>query len=124
MRSMLLMNLFFLLVLTGCGQVSKTTIYNDSTYDKLAKAENIRIKHIDGREFVFYRMEVMKQDVNFIYARCWVKKKSEPVDYKFNKQDIVIESTSFSSSMAANYFMLTVITVGIIILVPIILSKL
>lgn len=123
MRSILLQVLFVVLWISGCSQVEKTTVYNDRTYPELAKAKNIRLKHIDGRAFVFYRMEVMKTDENFIYARCWEKKNSEPVDYKFNKQEVVIESSSFSGAAATNYFLITMITVGLLILIPIILSK-
>ena len=123
MRSMLWPVFFILLYVNSCSQVEKTTVYNDRTYAELTKAKNVRIKHIDGKEFVFYRMEVMKTDESYIYARCWEKKNSKPVDYKFNKQEVVIESSAFSGSMATNYFLITLVTVGIIILIPIILSK-
>lgn len=120
---MLLSVLLMLFCVSSCSQVEKTTVYNDRTYPDLAKAKNVRIKHIDGKEFIFYRMEVVKTDDNFIYARCWEKKDSEPVDYKFNKQEVVIESSAFSGKMATNYFLITLITVGLLILIPIILSK-
>ena len=123
MRSMLLPVLFMLLWVSSCSQVEKTTVYNDRTYPDLANAKNVRIKHIPGKEFVFYRMEVVKTDESVIYARCWEKKNSEPVDYKFNKQEVVIVSSTFSGSAATNYFLITLITVGLLILIPIILSK-
>lgn len=123
MRSLLLPVLLILFYVSSCSQVEKTTVYNDRTYPDLAKAKNVRIKHIDGKEFVFYRIEVVKTDENYIYARCWEKKNSEPVDYKFNKQEVVIESSAFSGSAATNYFLITLITVGLLILIPIILSK-
>ncbi len=123
MRSLLLPVLLILFYVNSCSQVEKTTVYNDRTYADLAKAKNVWIKHIDGKEFVFYKMEVVKTDENYIYARCWKKKNSEPVDYKFNKQEVVIESSAFSGSAATNYFLITLITVGLLILIPIILSK-
>lgn len=113
----------FFIFISGCGEVSRTTVYNDRTYPEVSKAENIRIKHIDGREFVFHRIEVVTVDENFIYARCWERKKSNPVDYKFNKKEVIIESTSFSANKAVNYIFLTVITVGLIVLINILLSE-
>lgn len=113
----------YVLCIAGCGQVSKTVIYNDHTYKEVSKAENVRITHIDGKTFGFYRMEVITVDDHFIYARCWEKKKSEPIDYKFNKQEVIIESTSFSGAKTANYIFFTAVTVGLIIFLNIILSK-
>lgn len=107
----------------GCGEVSKTTIYNDNTYQELSKAINVRIKNIDGKEYGFYKIEVVKVDENYIYARCWERKKSEPIDYKFSKQEVIIESTTFSGTKTANYVLFTVATLGLILLLNIILSK-
>ncbi len=107
----------------GCGEVSKTTIHNEATFGRLAKAKNIRVKHIDGREATFYRMEVDKVDDQFIYARCWKDKDSEAVEYKFNKQEVVIESVAFSGSKTANYVFGTIISVGLLVLLSILLAR-
>lgn len=116
--------LLCLVWIAGCGQVNKTVIYNDNTYKELSKRENIRLRHVDGSMVTFYKMEVMKVDEDFIYARCWERKQSEPIDYKFNKQEVIIESSSFSGSKAANYFLYVVFTIGLVILIPIILTRL
>lgn len=115
--------LLSVLCIASCGETSKTVIYNDHTYHEVSKVENIRIKHIDGKEFAFYRMEVIKVDDSFIYARCWERKKSEPIDYKFNKQEVVIESTSFSGQKAINSVFYTIVTVGILVLLSILISQ-
>jgi hypothetical protein len=98
-------------------------VHNESNFDRLAKAKNIRVKSIGGKEAVFYRMEVQKVDDRFIYARCWKSKDSEPVDYKFNKQEVVIESESFSGAKTANYLFGTVLSIGLLILLSILLTR-
>jgi hypothetical protein len=112
-----------LLVTVGCGNFTKTTIYNETTYDKLKSEINIRVKNIDGHITQFYRMEIVKVDEMFIYAHCWEKKGSKPVDYKFKKSEIVIENTKFSGTHTGEYLLYLGILVTIVVLIQLAINR-
>jgi hypothetical protein len=121
------MKLFWLVIaiiwVAGCGNLTKTTVYNDKTYDQLDKEFNIRVRNIDGHFFQFYRMQVVKVDDQYIYARCWEKKSSSPMEYKFTKSEIVIENTKFSGSRAGEYVLYIGILVAIVVLIQLAVNR-
>ncbi len=108
--------MFSLILLTACATTSRRVIYNEKNFDRVAKATNIRVTFADGRVAEFARMEVVKTDDQFVYARCWEKGTSDPQEFKFLKSEIVIESSEFSTSRTAGYVASIVVTIGVLYL--------
>ncbi len=107
----------------GCGNFTKTTVYNEKTYGELSHEFNVRVKNIDGRITEFYRMEVVKLDETYLYARCWQKKDSSPTDYKFNKSEIIIENTKFSGTRTGEYVIYAGILIAIVVLIQLAVNR-
>lgn len=101
---------------SSCGNTSRTIIYNEHNYEQVSTRTHIRVRGIDGRTLQFYRMEIASTDDKYVYARCWRFKQSDPVDYKFDKSEIIIESTEFSVSRTGEYILVIVLTVGLILI--------
>jgi hypothetical protein len=106
----------FFIPIFSCGSVNKTITFNDSNYEILNKKTRITVRFLDGRAVVFYRMEIVKTDDEYLYAKCWAKKTSQPEEWKFLKNEIVITNEESSGSQTAAYILSLGLMVGLIFL--------
>ncbi|MBX7152091.1 hypothetical protein K1X84_10650 [bacterium] len=105
---------------SSCGNFSKTVIYNEGTYGSLEHQRNVKVKFTNGVIKHFYKLNVVRTDEQFIYAQCWESQKSEPIDYKFDKSEVIIESEHFSGSSAGTYLLYLGLSVGVFVLIDLI----
>lgn len=115
--------ILLVLVITGvssCGNFSKTVIYNDETYNSLEHQRNVKVKFTNGVIKHFYKLNVVRTDDQFVYAQCWEYKNSEPIEYKFDKSEVIIESEHFSGSKTGTYLLYLGLSVGVFVLIDLI----
>ena len=76
------------------------------------------MEHISGLTQTFYKMEVVKVDDEFVYAKCWKSKDAEPENFRFSKSEFVIkrsEEWHGSKTMTFLYSVgLTALVIGLI----------
>lgn len=111
-------SLLFLLsmIINACGSSGKLVIYNESNYAQLKQRTGVEVRFIDGRIVYFYRMEVIKTDDEYIYARCWANKNASPDDWKFSKRDVVITDKESGASGTGMYILSIGLMIGLLLL--------
>ena len=102
----------------SCSARRSTVVYSERNFDELKKHTHIVVEHISGLTQTFYKMEVVKVDEEFVYAKCWKSKDAEPENFRFSKSEFVIkrsEEWHGSKTMTFLYSVgLTALVIGLI----------
>lgn len=108
---------FIITLLLGLAACSSGIVtYSEKNYDRLRDVTGIEIRMIDGKTFLFYRVEVMQFDDKEIRMKTWVNKNSQPVEYVFRRADIVIQKSPPRYSQTAFQLITIALAIGILTL--------
>lgn len=102
--------------LTACTNSSQSITYSERNYDRMKDHAGITIKMIDGREFHYYKAELIKMTERDIWLKTWQKKNSEPQEVVFRRSDIVIEQHQYAASNTVTYVISMAVLIGLLAL--------